>query len=158
MRRERAGAGAPLALARDARAGRNARALAGGLPFTIDGAIVSTASVEGNLGDAWRLLMDTVEIKGSNVPLLRQALDAGLKLRSRDLGRALESAVPSYANPQPLFTTTYLDGQLRVSRDQDGKLFVYAKVGGGTTPTDYDAAPADLGVGALLQGMSSSLF
>ena len=39
--------------------------------------------------------MDTVEIKGSNVPLLRQALDAGVRLQSRELGRALETLVPS---------------------------------------------------------------
>ena len=129
----------------------------GGLPFTIDGAIVSTATIEGNLGDAHRLLMDTVEIKGSNIPLLRQALDAGLKLGSRDLGKALADVVPTYANPQPLFRTTYLDGQLRVSRDQDGKLFVYSRVSSDTTPTDYADAPADLGIGALLSGMSSSL-
>ena len=68
---------------------------AGGLPFTISGSIVSTASIEGNLGTGWRLLMDTVEIKGSNVPLLRQALDAGVRLQSRELGRALETLVPS---------------------------------------------------------------
>ena len=35
----------------------------GGLPFTVTGAIVSTASIEANLGTGWRLLMDTVEIK-----------------------------------------------------------------------------------------------
>ena len=75
----------------------------------------------------------------------------------RDLGKALADVVPTYANPQPLFRTTYLDGQLRVSRDQDGKLFVYSRVSSDTTPTDYADAPADLGIGALLSGMSSSL-
>ena len=133
-------------------------AYSGGLPFTISGSIVSTASIEGNLGDSWRLLMDTVEIKGSNLPLLRQALDGGVKLRSRALGRALEEVVPSYANPRPLFKTTYLDGQMRISRDQDGKLFVYVKQSDSTTPTDYGAAPADLGVGALLSGIRGALF
>ena len=102
--------------------------------------------------------MDTVEIKGSNIPLLRQALDAGLKLQSRELGKAIESVVPSYANPRPLFETTYLDGQMRISRDQDGKLFVYSKISGDTTPTDYADEAADLGVGALLSGMGSNLF
>ena len=62
--------------------------------------------------------MVQVEIKGSNLPLLRQALDAGLKLRTRDLGGALEAALPAYANPRPLFRTTYLDEDMRVSRDQ----------------------------------------
>ena len=130
----------------------------GGLPFTVTGSIVSTASIEGNLGTGWRLLMDTVEIKGSNLPLLRQALDAGLKLQSRELGRTLEDVVPSYANPRPLFSTTYLDDTLRISRDQDGKAFVYVKQSAATQPTDYADVPADLGVGALLSGMTSSLF
>ena len=68
---------------------------------------MSTASIEANLGTGYRLLMDTVEIKGSNLPGLRQALDAGLKLQSRQLGSAIESVVPSYAltltltQPQP---------------------------------------------------------
>ena len=130
----------------------------GGLPLTITGSIVSTASIESNLGDSWRLLMDTVEIKGSNVPLLRQALDAGLRLGTRDLGATLESTLPSYANPRPLFRTSYLDADLRISRDQDGKLFVYRKVSSSTQPTDYGKTPSDLGLGDLLQGMGSALF
>lgn len=125
----------------------------GGLPFTINGAIVSTASVESNMGSSWRLLMDTVEIKGSNIPLLRQALDAGLKLTTRDLGSVLESAVPNYANPRPLFTVSYLDGMVRISRDQDGKLFVYRKQSDSTVPTDYSDVASDLGVGGLLEGL-----
>jgi len=129
----------------------------GGLPLAIRGAIVSTATVEGNLGDAWRLLMDTVEIKGSNIPGLRQLLDGGLRLQSRDLGSALESLVPTYANPQPLFRTTYLDASLRISRDQDGKVFVYSKVSDVTEPTDYSNDSSDLGVASLLQGLSSTL-
>ena len=91
-----------------------------------------------------RLLMDTVEIKGSNVPLLRQVLDSGLKLTTRDLGGVLESSLPSYANPRPLFRTTYLDGDLRISRDQDGKCFVYRRVSAATEPTDHSAAFSDL--------------
>lgn len=131
----------------------------GGLPLAISGAIVSTASIEANLGTGYRLLMDTVEIKGSNLPGLRQALDAGLKLQSRQLGSAIESVVPSYANPQPLFRTTYLDAEgLRISRDQDGKLFVYSKASDSTEPTDYAAVTSDLGVSSLLQGVASTLF
>jgi len=130
----------------------------GGLPLTITGAIVSSATIEGNLGDAHRLLMDTVEVQGSNVPLLRQALDAGVALQTRQLGSALETVLPTYANPQPLFRTTYLDAEgLRISRDQDGKCFVYAKASESTIPTDYVDVPADLGVPALLQGMASRL-
>ena len=130
----------------------------GGLPLTIQGSIVSTASIEANLGGSWRLLMDTVEIKGSNIPLLRQALDAGLKLQSRDLGRRLEELIPSYANPRPLFRTTYLDGQMRISRDQDGKIFVYVKRSAETQPKTYATSASDLGVGALLSGVGKGFF
>ena len=47
---------------------------------------------------------------------------------------------------------------MRVSRDQDGKLFVYVKVSGGSTPTDYSDISSDLGVGELLSGLTSRLF
>jgi len=126
----------------------------GGLPFTIDGTIVSTASIEAREPGALQLLMDTVEIKGSNLPLLRQVLDAGLRLPTRSLGGVLEQVVPSYANPQPRFLVTYCDKQLRISRDQDGKIFVYTALTADTTATDYSSATADLGVGELLNGLS----
>ena len=59
---------------------------------------------------------------------------------------------------RPLFSTSYLDGSMRISRDQDGKLFVYVKMSEATSPTDYSEQPSDLGVGELLSGMSVSLF
>lgn len=129
----------------------------GGLPLTIEGSIVSTADIVGTTpgGGGWELLMDTVEIKGSNVPLLRQVLDSGLKLGSRDLGRVLEENLDGYTNPTPAFTTTFVDESLRVSRDQDGKLFVYAKVSDETAPKDYSGTPSDLGVGSLIEGLTS---
>ena len=100
-----------------------------------------------------------MEIKGSNIPGLRQALDAGLRLESRQLGSALETVVPTYANPQPLFRTTFLDADgLRISRDQDGKAFVYVKMSDATEPTDYSTVSSDLGVSSLLQGVASTLF
>ena len=79
-----------------------------------------------------------------------------MRLQSRDLGRRIEDLVPSYANPQPLFSTTYLDDGMRISRDQDGKLFVYRKESGEASPTEYSAVAADLGVGALMEGMARS--
>lgn len=124
-----------------------------GYPVNIDGAIVSTANIAGNRGDALELMMESVEIKGSNVPLLRQALDGGLKLRTEPLGRALESVVSDRdLFPEIVFRTTYLDSELRVSRDQDGKIFVYTRVSDSTTPTDYEDAAADLGIPKLLDG------
>lgn len=95
-------------------------AYSGGLPFTVTGSIVSSADILSKEDDKWTLLMDTVEIKGSNIPGLRTLLDNGARLESRSLGNFLEDTVSGYTNPNPVFTTTYLDGDLRVSRDQDG--------------------------------------
>eukprot|EP00985_Skeletonema_marinoi_P026488 scaffold20552_cov78-Skeletonema_marinoi.AAC.1 len=77
----------------------------GGLPLTVDGAIVSTAdatpmSMENK--DDWQLYMDTVEIKGSNIPILRNLLDGdNSKLKSRDLSKLLEDNVDAYEVPRP---------------------------------------------------------
>ena len=130
----------------------------GGLPLQIEGAIVSTADIVGQPaeGDGVELLMDTVEIKGSNIPLLRGLLDNGVKLESRQLGSLLEDNLPDYANPKPLFRTTYLDDQLRVCRDQDDKLFVYSKLSDSTSPTDYGDSAADLGIGKLVEGLQTT--
>jgi len=130
----------------------------GGLPLTISGAIVSTASLE-SVGDTeWSLLMDTVEVKGSNVPLLRQLLDSGLRLESRQLGRALEAVLPTYANPRPIFRTSFVDDYLRISRDQDGKIFVYSRVNEKSKPTDFSDLTADFGINGLVQNLASLYF
>jgi hypothetical protein len=130
----------------------------GGLPFTIDGAIVSSADISPvNNSSAWEIYMDTVAIKGSNIPGLRQALDGGLNLSSRGLASVLESTVSSYTTPKPIFTTIYLDENLRISRDQDDKVFVYTKVCNSTTPTDYSNVMPDLGVSKLLEGFNDAV-
>jgi len=132
-------------------------AYSGGLPFAVRGALVSSATIEGNDGHGFELLMDTVEVKGSNLPGVRQALDAGVRLPTRVLGGALEQVLPTYANPKPRFAVTYVDDDLRISRDQDDKLFVYTKASDATTPTDYSDATADLGLGELFQGAVDGL-
>lgn len=130
-----------------------APAYSGGMPFAITGAIVSTADIVEKDEGSWKLLMDTVEIKGSNIPGVRQALDSGVRLQSRDLGDFLETNVDSYTNPNPVFRTTYLDENFRVSRDQDDKIFVYVKSSTSTVPTEYDGVQADLGLGSLIDGV-----
>jgi hypothetical protein len=130
----------------------------GGLPFTIDGALVSTADLTPTSdGSAWELFMDTVQVKGSNVPGLRQVLDGGLELRSRVLGDFLEKNVESYSNPRPVFKTTYLDEKYRISRDQDGAAFLYVKTSDDAIPTDYSSIDSDLGVGRLLEGFNDAI-
>ncbi|KAJ8601947.1 hypothetical protein CTAYLR_004431 [Chrysophaeum taylorii] len=126
----------------------------GSLPLTITGSIVSTADIEDDGDDddddeagVITLLMDTVEVKGSNIPGIRAALDAGLKLESRRLADLLP-----FDTPRPRFETTFVDDTLRVSRDvPDGHLFVYVKESDDPTPTDYSRVPADLGIPRLFQ-------
>lgn len=130
-----------------------------GFPVNIDGAIVSTASIATNSGAGFELLMESVEIKGSNVPMLRQLLDSGLMLRTGAVGNALESVVRDRELFQtPLFRTTYLDSDLRISRDQDGKLFVYTRVSDSVVPTNYEDVPSDLGIAKLLEGAVKTVF
>jgi len=130
----------------------------GGLPLTIDGSIVSQADITPTAdGKSWELLMDTVQIKGSNIPGLRTILDNGLQLQSRGLGSFLENNLDGYTNPRPIFETTYLSDAIRISRDQDGKIFVYAKEADETTTTDYSKVEADLGVLKLLGGFNDAI-
>jgi len=132
----------------------------GGLPFTINGAIVSSADITStNQGTAWEIFMDKVEIKGSNIPLLRSLLDdERVSLGSRGLGSFLEENVDGYSNPKPIFETTYLDDTIRISKDQDGKVFVYGKMSDETEPTEYKSVEADLGLLGLLEGLNDKFF
>jgi len=119
---------------------------------------VSSADITpSSSGSAWELYMDTVEIKGSNIPGLRQVLDQGLMLGSRTLGDFLEKNVNGYTNPRPIFEITYLSPSLRICRDQDGKVFVYGKLSNESTPSDYSAVEADLGLLKLLEGFNDAV-
>ena len=42
-------------------------------------------------------------------------------------------------------------------RSQDSKLFVYSRVSASTEPTEYSTRPSDLGVGALIEGITGTL-
>lgn len=130
----------------------------GGLPVTIDGAIVSSADITPTSdGGGWEIFMDAVEIKGSNIPLLRTILDNGLKLESRELASFLEDNVSGYTTPRPVFKTTYLDDTIRISRDPDGKVFVYGKVSNSVFATDYSGTDPDLGLTQLWEGFKNSI-
>lgn len=133
----------------------------GGLPLTVDGAIVSTAdatpmSMENK--DDWQLYMDTVEIKGSNIPILRNLLDGdNSKLKSRDLSKLLEDNVDAYEVPRPVLRTTYVDSSLRIVRDEDDNIFIYSRVSDSEEVTDYSNVMADLGVASLLEGFNDAV-
>jgi len=108
-------------------------------------------------GEAWEIYMDTVEIKGSNIPGLRQFFDSGLQLQSRQLASFLEQSISGYTTPRPIFKTTYLSESMRISRDQDDKIFVYTKVSDRTEPKDYSDVSPDLGVTKLLEGFNDKI-
>lgn len=63
----------------------------------------------------------------------------------------------SYTNPKPVFDVTYLDEEMRVCRDQDGKVFVYTKVSDEEEGTDYDDVGADLGIESLWNGFRGAI-
>lgn len=130
----------------------------GGLPLTIDGAIVSTADVTPNDGGDWEIYMDTVEIKGSNVPILRYILDRDeSKLKSRDLSKLLEENVESYETPRPVLRTTFVDEGMRIVRDEDDNVFVYGRTSDSEEPTDYSGVLPDFGVASLLEGFNDAV-
>jgi hypothetical protein len=129
----------------------------GGLPVAITGALVSSADVTVTKRGDLELYMDTVEVKGSNIPGLRQLLDSGLKLRSRSLANFLEQTVSGYSTPKPLFRSTFLTDKYRISRDQDDNVFVYVKTSDSTEPKDYKSVDPDLGVGKLLEGFNDAV-
>jgi hypothetical protein len=132
----------------------------GGLPLVIEGALVSSADwVPAENSTAMELFMDTVEVKGSNLPILRLFLDQdSSKLYSRRLANKLERVIPSYKTPKPIFKTTYLDHSLRISRDQDDNVFVYIKTSEDDSLTNYSDREADLGVKKLMYGFRKVLF
>ncbi|KAL3794080.1 hypothetical protein ACHAWO_010931 [Cyclotella atomus] len=129
----------------------------GGLPVTFDGAIVSSADITQNNGE-WEIYMDTVEIKGSNIPGLRSILDMeNSKLKSRDLSKILEVNVNSYEVPRPVLRTTFVDDGMRIVRDEDGNVFVYGKTSDSQEPKDYSDVLPDLGVAGLLEGFNDAV-
>lgn len=135
-------------------------AYSGGLPLTIDGAIVSSADAtqSNTVSNEWELYMDTVEIKGSNIPILRNVLDSGnAKLRSRNLSDFLKENVDVYETPKPVLKTTYIDETMRIVRDEDDNIFVYGRVSESEEPTDYSGVMADLGVASLLEGFNDAV-
>jgi len=130
----------------------------GGLPFTIDGSIVSTADATPISSNEWELFMDTVEIKGSNIPFLRSVLDSGnVQLKSRGLSQVLEENVDSYEVPKPVLRTTFIDEGMRIVRDEDDNIFVYGRVSDSEEPTDYSGVMADFGVASLLEGFNDAI-
>ena len=102
--------------------------------------------------------MDTVEIKGSNVPILRNLLDSeAVMLKSRELSKVLEDNVESYVVPKPILRTTYVDDGMRIVRDVDDNVYVYGRASTSEEPTDYSGVLPDFGVASLLEGFNDAI-
>ena len=97
---------------------------------SIDGAIVSTASIRPTLsGRAWDMSLSSLEVRGSNTFVVRQLMDIknGSNLPGGDIVK----------RSRALLETTYLDGSTRISRDASGGAFVFSKISEGRSPTDF---------------------
>jgi len=101
-----------------------------GLPMVIKGTIKSVAEIVSSSTNEWTLQMISTRIKEgtSNIPLFKRVLSSQrVSLPIQRLGKVLER-VPIYNTPFPVFSTSYLDFDLRISRDQDNNIFVYTRV------------------------------
>lgn len=97
---------------------------------SIDGAIVSTASIRPTLsGRAWDISLSRLEVRGSNTYVVRQLMDIknGSNLPGGDIMK----------RSRALLETTYLDGSTRISRDASGGAFVFRKISERTSPIDF---------------------
>jgi hypothetical protein len=123
---------------------------------------VSTADAAPSSSDnnaaEWELYIDTVEIKGLNVPILRNLLDSeNVALRSLDLSKVLKDNVDGYEVPRPVLRTTYVDNGMRIVRDVDDNVYVYGRVSDSEVPTDYSGVMPNLGVSSLLEGFNDAM-
>ena len=69
---------------------------------------------------------------------------------------ALNDALP-IDTPRPVFSTTFVDDEIRVSRDGDRNLYVYVKESADPYLTTYDDVAADLGIPELVTGVLGAL-
>lgn len=104
-------------------------ALLPGLPLVVKGTIMSTASIESTTGNSWRLRLQSVRIKRStsNIPLGRNFLDNFEGVPVEQMASFLQRNVDRYETPTPVFRTSYVDEDFRISRDQDDHIFVYTR-------------------------------
>mmetsp|Transcript_14877 Transcript_14877/g.32365 ORF Transcript_14877/g.32365 Transcript_14877/m.32365 type:complete len:910 (+) Transcript_14877:284-3013(+) len=94
--------------------------------------LVSTAALRpvttSNGEAAWAVSLRSTEVKGQNPPIVRQL---------RDVKSMMSGIIPA-----PAYKTTYLDDSLRISRDQDGSVYVFGKISDSKEPTDYSKMAA----------------
>jgi len=78
---------------------------------------------------AWDVSLRAAQIRGKYPQLARQLREI--------------KAVMSGVIKAPPFATTYLDDNVRISRDQDGAVYVFRKTSSNAAPTDYSSLGRD---------------
>jgi len=96
-------------------------------------ALISLATVRPSAAttrlSAWDVSLRAAQIRGKYPQLARQLREI--------------KAVMSGVIKAPPFATTYLDDNVRISRDQDGAVYVFRKTSPNAAPTDYSSLGRD---------------
>mmetsp|Transcript_28607 Transcript_28607/g.42313 ORF Transcript_28607/g.42313 Transcript_28607/m.42313 type:complete len:297 (-) Transcript_28607:311-1201(-) len=94
-----------------------------GLPFTVKGTVVSSASLDTAAPATWKLRVQGTKVTGSNVPFLDQYLDDyPLEVPVGDAYSQVLGSVPVAEQK-----TFYVDEGIRITRDVDDEFFVFAR-------------------------------
>eukprot|EP00536_Pseudo-nitzschia_multiseries_P006019 jgi/Psemu1/296093/fgenesh1_pm.124_\ len=94
-----------------------------GIPFSIQGTVVSTASLSVASDKRWELRMENTTVKGSNIPLFNQLLDnLSMEVPVGDFYSTVQGTTPVIP-----MTTFYVDDTLRITRDVDENFFVFVR-------------------------------
>jgi len=94
-----------------------------GLPVTLKGTVVTTATLNVVSPDTWVLNVKNTKTKESNIPLFNQFMDDfPLVLPVGDIYSSLTGSVPV-----SITKTFYVDEGIRVARDVDDNFFVFAR-------------------------------
>jgi hypothetical protein len=94
-----------------------------GIPFSIQGTVVSTAALNVISDKRWELRMENTKVKGSNIPLFNTVLDnLNMEIPVGNFYSSVQGTVPVI----PL-TTFYVDDTLRITRDVDENFFVFIR-------------------------------
>ena len=94
-----------------------------GLPFSIQGTVVSTASLDVVSDKRWELRIQNTRVKGSNIPLFDQFVDnLQMELPVGDFYNTVQGTTPVIP-----MTTFYVDDTLRITRDVDENFFVFIR-------------------------------
>mmetsp|Transcript_23861 Transcript_23861/g.66131 ORF Transcript_23861/g.66131 Transcript_23861/m.66131 type:complete len:305 (+) Transcript_23861:148-1062(+) len=97
--------------------------MAPGIPFSIQGTVVSSASLNVVSDKRWELRMENTKVKGSNIPFFNQFLEnLQMEVPVGDFYNTVQGTSPVI----PL-TTFYVDDTLRITRDVDENFFVFVR-------------------------------